>query len=147
MDPMSALGLAANVIQIVDFSSRLMTATYEIYNAADGQLVEHSELGFITRCLTTHIQDLDESLKAKKLKTCLSQSDRDQARLGLECKDVALELLAALNELKAQGKHKRWRSFRQALLTIWYKGRIEAFERRLNRFRQQLIVDVVAKLR
>lgn len=144
---MSVLSLAVNVIQIVDFTSKLMTGTYEIYKAADGQLVEHSELGFITHCLTTHIQDLNESLQAKKLETCLSQSDRDQERLGLECKDVAVKLLAALNKLKAQGKYKRWRSFRVALMTIWDKGRIEAFERRLNRFRQQLLVDVVAKLR
>jgi hypothetical protein len=147
MDPLSAFGLAVNIIQIVDFSSKLIADTAEVYNSADGELAEHSEIRLITENLSQYIKELDEALQAKSLQRNLSQRENDQRQLGRECKGVATELLAALGKLKVQGSHRRWNSFRQALSTIWQKDKIDALEMRLNRFREQMVMSTLSTLR
>jgi len=44
MEPIAALGLAANIIQIVDFSARMLSRTKEIYNSANGTLKIFTDL-------------------------------------------------------------------------------------------------------
>ena len=44
MDPLSALGLASNIIQITEFTGKLISQSKEIYRSADGTLSEHAIL-------------------------------------------------------------------------------------------------------
>jgi hypothetical protein len=147
MDPSSALSLALNIIQIVDFSSKLVKAAAEINKSTDGKLVEHSELQSTTESLSRQVKELDKALEAKNLEKDLSEDERDLRRLGQECSSVIAELLSALTKLQVQGSSKRWKSFRQALLTIWHKESIDLFEKRLKRFREQMIMDSLSTLR
>jgi hypothetical protein len=147
MDPLSSLSLAVNIIQIVDFSSKLVKAAAEINNSADGELVEHSELKSTTESLSRQVNELDKTLDAKNLEKVLSEDERDLRRLGQECSGVIAELLSALNKLQVQGTSKKWKSFRQALLTIWHRENIDAFEKRLKRFREQMVMDTLSTLR
>ena len=52
MDPFSALGLASNVVQFMEFGTKLISASLELYNSKDGTSSPNSELGIITKDLT-----------------------------------------------------------------------------------------------
>jgi hypothetical protein len=141
MDPLSAFSLAVNIIQIVDFSSKLVMAT------AERELVEHSELKSITEHLPKQLNELDIVLKAKEPQKNLLEYEKNLMQLGQECNGVAAELLAALEKVRVQGTYKRWNSCRQALLTIWHRDNIDTLEKRLKRFREQMVINTLSTLR
>jgi hypothetical protein len=148
MDPISAFGIAVNVIQLVDFTSKLVSEAEEIYRSGDGELIEHAELKTVTKDLLKLTLAVDSSIKERKLgRKALSESEREQERLGQECRHVASELLTALNKLKVGGKHAKWNSMRQALRTVMRKNKIDQLEKRLDRYRQELVANVLSRLR
>jgi hypothetical protein len=57
-DPMTALGLASNIIQLISFTSDIVSKSREIYKSQDGKLVEYQELEAITQTL----QDLNNDI-------------------------------------------------------------------------------------
>ncbi|KAF2177486.1 hypothetical protein K469DRAFT_603169, partial [Zopfia rhizophila CBS 207.26] len=140
MEAIGAFGAAVNIIQLVDFTSKLVTGGTELYRSADGELVEHFELQKITTSLSGLTQNVNESLLSLKQDRQLTQQELEQ------CTRVASELLDTLKSLKVGGKAGKWRAVRQALLTVWHKDKIDALERRLDRFRQELIADILGTL-
>jgi hypothetical protein len=60
MEPLAALGIASNIIQIVDFASRLVSRGHELYQSADGRLAGHDVLDSAAENLSTLVIDLFE---------------------------------------------------------------------------------------
>ncbi|KAF2260075.1 hypothetical protein CC78DRAFT_40841 [Lojkania enalia] len=52
IDPLTALGVASNIIQIVDFSTRVISRTHEIYKANGGRVDTHTILDDKTKNLS-----------------------------------------------------------------------------------------------
>ena len=140
MDPLTALGLTSNIIQFVDFVSKLFSTTKRLYVSQSGASVEHLELESLAR----HIKKLAEGAKPRNsprsmLISKLSDEDHTLVDLGNQCVAVSKELLGVLNSLKLKGNHARsWDSFVQALRTEWKKDDIESLQRRLDRMSNQL---------
>lgn len=51
MDPLTALGLAGNIVQLVDFGCKTLSESYEIYKA--GSTSAHEAINFIATDLAT----------------------------------------------------------------------------------------------
>lgn len=51
MDPLTALGLASNIVQFVDFASKLISQSHEIYQSADGALEDNVALEHVAKNL------------------------------------------------------------------------------------------------
>ena len=51
MDPLSALGLAASIVQFLTFSKGVLDGTVELYRSVDGATSVNARLEFITRDL------------------------------------------------------------------------------------------------
>jgi hypothetical protein len=147
MNPLSALSVAAAVVQIVDFGSKLISSSREIYESIDGAVLENSEVEQMANSLLKLTHNLDTSLNQNKLDRELSLNDLNVEHMARECRRLASDLLAALDKLKITDSHQKWRSIRQALVVVWNKERIETLERRLERFRQQLVPTILASLR
>lgn len=150
MDPFSAFSLAASVAQLVDFGSKLISEGQEIYHSATGSSQKNVDLETI--CL--ELSRLGDKLKASAQSTSVSSTtmrSREEKALGSlagVCKDVADELLSVVQKLKVtEGPHRRMRSFHQALKSVWKKDRIDAFQKRLDGFRKQLSIQLIALLR
>lgn len=47
LDPVSALGIAANVLQFVDVASKVVSRSTQYYKSFDGSLLEYAELAAI----------------------------------------------------------------------------------------------------
>jgi hypothetical protein len=66
LEPISALGLAGNVIQFADFAGKLISKGNEYYKSVDGALVEHTELKVVGKRLADLSEGLETSLQARR---------------------------------------------------------------------------------
>lgn len=140
-DPLSALGLAANIVQFVTFASDLITKTRKLSASTDGSLVQNAELEAITLSLRTFSYGFYDSMGGT------SSSERELQALCHGCQDVTQELLGSIEGLKSHKLHNKWNSFRHALASIWEEGKIDALAQRLDRFRSQINTALLACLR
>ena len=144
LDPFSALGLAGNIVQFVDFASKLFSKSKELYKSSSGATKENQELEDATdtlRRLCASLKKVDQggSKSAGRL------NDEDVLRaLANNCHVTANELLSALEDLRTRGPHGKWQSFRQALRTAWKEDKILAMENKLASYRSQLTLQLSA---
>jgi len=173
-DPISALSLGANVIQVVEVSFRLVSSSRAIYQSVDGSLAENLD----TETLATDLQDcnaiLSQSLAKFKSKNAGSTANWNPAdsvttlvpepaepstwdaqeaealqNLCEDCNRIATLLIQKLRHLKVD-PNVRWRelkSLKQALKTVWSKEELDATANRLNLYRTQLNTRILVSLR
>jgi hypothetical protein len=139
MEALTIIGLVGNIVQFVDFSSKLISTSTQLYGSAEGALAENVDIEAVTNDLVL----LSNSLKDTASNPC----DEALKSLSESCHTVAEQLLVALDKVKAKGKHQRLESIRKAVRSVWNKQHIEGLERRLARFREELNLRVVVDLR
>lgn len=149
MAELAVLGIASNIIQLISFMSDLVSKGHEIYKSADSELVEHLELEAITNNLQTLNGRLilEPKIDSKGNKQPLSKTERQLKELCDGCNAVSRDLLTALLDLKAEGKNKRWNSFRQALSSVWNQEKIQNLSQRLERYRGAIDTILLQLLR
>lgn len=176
MDPLTILSVAANVVQFIDFSSKLVSTGHKLYKSASGALVENLELEAIAKSLQQLSGKVSESIDTMRAvrvlvrvnrrgheasNFLLSKEEREEQRLIESmnennasirriceaCGDVAAELIYALNQLKVQGPNRRWESFCSALTTIRHTETVQQLARRLSELRAQLDSSILFALR
>jgi hypothetical protein len=148
LDPLTALSVAGNIVQFLDFSTKLIAKGHELYNSAGGASVGNAELEAIAKDL----QDLNGRLQAPRpsenVKAVLSDSDLALRTLSQQCSGVAAELTDALNKLKVHGTaNRRWKSVRQALKGLMRKEELDAIVKRLQFFRGELNFHILVAMR
>ena len=74
MEPLTALGLAANVLQFIDFTSKLVSAGLRIHEAGKSQL--ELDLGLVVEDLSLVSQNLQVSLALPGLHVALNANDQ-----------------------------------------------------------------------
>ena len=143
MDPLSALGVAASVMQFVQFGSSLVSRSRQIYT--QGALLDHAECGRAT----SRLQELAEQLIAhfnelESLGTLSSDSKALQA-ICARCLELSTELLSRLSAIKVDEKQKSrgWKSFRHALKSVCSKDKIDGIARKLLACREELNIHLI----
>jgi Cdc6-like AAA superfamily ATPase len=143
---MDSLAVAAAVIQFVEFTAGLISKGIIIHSSLTGLTNDCEELGRITESLVQNSHEIKESFG-----TCnrqqLTGNEKDLEQIASDCQVVATELLDALAKLESKHPRTKWRSFRLALQSAWSEGKVKSLESRLDRFRQQLMVNVLNSLR
>lgn len=147
MDPLTALGLASNVIQIVDVSTRIVSKGQSIYKSADGTLAENVDAEAVATDLNLLNTKLQHSLEASKCTELLSHDDKSLMVLCGKCSALSNELLWKLNKLKVTGKHRKWKSARQALKSVAGKDDVQRFANRLAVYREEINFNITVSLR
>ena len=145
MDPLTALGLASSVIQVVDFSIRLVSKGVEIYK--DGRLVENVDAEQTTQSLKELNGELQRSIQDNRCGGPLSEEDQSLMGLCASCESIANELLRKFGQTKVTGKHRKWKSARQALKSVTSKDELEELARKLGMYRGEIILNVTVSLR
>ncbi|KAI0183829.1 hypothetical protein EV127DRAFT_312716, partial [Xylaria flabelliformis] len=150
MDPLTALGLAAGVVQFVSFASHLISRTKEIHGSASGQAKETLT---IEKTYTT-LQDLslrletsskrDPKLEIVEKKTDFIKHVFAINDLSRTCESDCRRLLEIISKLKAvEGEsHRRWQTFKVALKTVWKGNEIVELENRLQHTQMTLTLHV-----
>lgn len=138
MEPLAALSLASNVIQVVDFSIRVVSKSSELYRSGNGQLVQHTDISTTSSDLNRLTSRLSASIADPSVHTVLNEDEQALYVLCKGCIDVSTELEEGLNKLQVFGTPSKWKSLRKALKTIWTKEHILELRLRLSDYRDQL---------
>ncbi|ORY09085.1 hypothetical protein BCR34DRAFT_603106 [Clohesyomyces aquaticus] len=145
MDPLTAVGLAANVLQFVQFAGSLIATGNEIFHSAQGATADNLILDNIYGKLET----LSEKLGNKgRMTTPTTEQERTIAALATQCKEDCSELLGVVRKLRVDGtKNRRWRSVKASLRTVWDGRRMDAMESRLERAQRILSLHIIGATR
>lgn len=151
LDPLTALGLAGNLIQVIQFSYDIVSEGNKIYHDASGILTQNKAVEEVS----SDLANLTETLKTKQDewrvahgRTALDPEELRLRNLCDRCVEVAFELQIQLNKLKAkEGRAKRLRSYKQALISVWRKDEVEELEKRLERYQKELDTRVLIGIR
>ncbi|KAK4160799.1 hypothetical protein QBC43DRAFT_324981 [Cladorrhinum sp. PSN259] len=148
MDPLSALGVAAAVVQFTDFGARLVADSIAVYRSPDGQIPQHLKLGEISQDLaklTRNIHDKSKTLEHSESGRVLRPTEQILSRLCEKCQDVNHELNNVLRHLQVD-KSSTSRiglirgSITTALRASRSKPKIADIERSLSEIRQQTMM-------
>jgi hypothetical protein len=143
MDPLSALGLASNIVQFVDFTCKLISITHSLYESTSGTKEENLELEKLAHAIRSLADDATAKFPNTKNASTQEVTLRELSDM---CRGVADELLSVLQTLKVKGSHKKWESFYHALKSEWKQKEISALEERLHRIGNILSTKVLSKL-
>jgi hypothetical protein len=152
MDPLSALSVAAAVVQFVDYSTRVVAKGSKLYKSAEGALSENIELQTASTRLQRLSGALQDSLRLGQQglqKGPLGENDQALEDICEACVKVSKELVERLEKLKVPDghQHRKWKSFRQALKTVCSKEKIEEVADRLAELRIELETYVILFLK
>ena len=146
-DPLTALGAASSVVQLIAFSSQLISRGNQIHKSIDGSISENIVLEAVTTDLSNLHLRLEQSLTSGLGSTSFRQNNKALAELISGSSDLAKELLAKLEAVKVRGRHRKWKSARQALRSVWSQSDIDAIALRLQMYRQELEIHILVSLR
>ena len=139
MEAIGSVGLAASLLQFIEFASKLVANISELCKSNDGLLDENREIETATN---------DLILQNAKIKEAAGfTSDEALNQLSESCKATTDEMIAALGRLKIHGSHSKRKIVRKGLHAVWCKGNISQLEARLSRFRNELNLHILVDLR
>ncbi|OTA67753.1 hypothetical protein K449DRAFT_429845 [Hypoxylon sp. EC38] len=141
METLVALGLAANVVQFVDFAAKLISISNELRNnAASSENRDHQVL---TTHLETLAQSISDSVKAiSQASTTASREEQALQPVADKCCELAKSLLIKLDACSIQPNqgNNRTKRVKTAFKAIWNKKEIEDISNRLEHFKNELIL-------
>jgi hypothetical protein len=137
IDPLTALGLAANVLQFVDFASKLIGGLVVIYKSASAASEDNIVLDIVVR----DIQRLSGSIVA------LEDFSGTLKELTDESSRISQELLAVLDKLCIKGQKTKWKCFAVAVGGMWKRDKVESMATQLGRMQSQVTVHLQASIR
>ena len=135
LDPITAIGLAGNIVQFVDFSWSLLCESKKLYDSGTGVSAENEDLEIISSDLLR----LSDALTAP---SSTGAMPLETMKLVSQCKEVAHELLAVLDDIREKGPRKRRKSFVAALQSRLKKEQISSLVARMERLRGQMQIHL-----
>ena len=138
MEAVAAIGLAANILQLIDFVGDVLSTSQELYHSTTGLSSEYEEK-------VTIIRDLKSISNKIKLSTDLQNPSAHS--LCSRCNEVAEELLATLTSLQVVRKHKKLRTVGKALRSVWGHEKIARLESRLVAIRKELEFHILFEIK
>lgn len=143
MAPLSTLSLASAVVQFVDFGSKLLVRGVQLYRSPEGAPLDNIELGSIAEDL----RRISAGLRTSRSTEHLVEDEIALWDLSNSCQGLADKILATLEDLVARNPRTKWNSVRQAFRSMWKEKEIRALEKRLDNYRSQLTIRLLATLR
>jgi hypothetical protein len=147
MDPLSALSIAATVVQFVDFGMRVVSKGNQIYRSGDGSLDENRDLEIVTNDLLVLQMKLDQTGQRADQDGRPTEDEVILRRLSTTANELAKNLLTRLNMVKAQGRFRRWKSFRQAIKSVSSQKEINSLAQRLSLMKEELQMQILVTLK
>ncbi|CAD6449145.1 4abfa950-7b23-44be-8d1d-2c2621b25fc4-CDS [Sclerotinia trifoliorum] len=149
-EPLDALSLAGTIIQFVDFSSKVIAGTNELYKSGAESLNVHQQLGLAVDDLSKLSKKLSDSysgLCGNEVKP--APADNSFICICQNAIELSTELNGKLSSLKvtATGKRKKWQTLKQALKSVWSEKELIDLKHRLELLRDSIQMHIVVDLR
>ena len=146
MDPVSALGLAASVVQCVQFTSSLLKGTHDIYSSSQGFSARSQELNRVYRQLSDFSSDLAKpTTVSSELGTTPSRHEGPLKELADSCREACNEVLSVVAQLRAgNGTQRLGTSFGKAFREIMKQDDLRRLQERIGRIESSMILHMSA---
>jgi hypothetical protein len=144
MEALAAVGLAGNIVQFIDFTTKLLSQATSIYHSHDGRSDDARDLESIAQNFRDLSVELSQYRKVplQRQNLAFQTNHMTLCKLAQDCLSAVNTLLSALESLKAKDPNSRWSSFRAALASTWKQTRIDALQKKLDSYRSQLVVQL-----
>lgn len=139
MDPLTAVGLAGNIITFIDLSTKVLSRAKELYKSASGATPENDELESLTKSLKDMADRSRRQPSNARHGHLNITSETVLDNLSQQCIQVADERLDMLDSVKVKGDGRGLKSAIQAVKTAWKQDDIDGIQRRLDRISKQLM--------
>ncbi|OIW32071.1 hypothetical protein CONLIGDRAFT_612403 [Coniochaeta ligniaria NRRL 30616] len=146
MDPISALGLAANVLQFLQFTTGLFGSAQRLYVSASDASADCQHLENVY----SRLSELNVALQTSQSRTASTaqpSSHWDNLKaLAQKCDSDCQELLSATAKLKVKNAPKRrwWKCFHKALLEVWTQEELRRIKCRIEDYQGSMTVYLCA---
>lgn len=152
MEALAAIGLASNVLQFTEYTSKLFFTAQQLYRSATGTTGETQELERVHKSLRAFSVNFIASngfhapIHAEEL---ISESHATALRnLATDCKAVCDELIEVLERLRlADGRWRAFASFKVAMKSMHGNKKIAEMEARIDRFQKAIASHFLPILR
>ena len=147
MDPLTAFSLTCGVIQVIDFSTKIVVRCRQIYK--DGATSEHTQIKSMAEHLTGLATDLKLPSTTQNPGFAHQRylDDQELLELAKQCSETAAELINELQKLGTQGRQRKRDAFRMSVKGAWKKDATENIQKRLESYRRTLDSRILVSLR
>lgn len=142
MDPLSALSVACNVLQLVELGGKLVSTAFEAHNSATGQSVDNAFIDERTQELQACMGEMKSSLLSRS-----SQLDQTIQRLAGRGEEITKELIALLQYVRARSPGKMWSSLAAAFRQMKKDSQIKTLTARLDKLQKDLSLYLINAVR
>ncbi len=137
MDPLSAIGLASNIISFIDYGAKVVSGAIDIYGSSSGLTRDARS----TETVVSEMRSFSSKLKAPD-DAALSGDEKALCRLAVECEDLSSQIIALVEKVRPQsragGRVSKRASLLAGLKSKWYESDKRRLEERLSHCRAQL---------
>jgi hypothetical protein len=147
VDPFTAVGVAGNIVQFLDFACKLFSEARELNKSITGQSTAHQEIESACNYLNKFSGQLSTSLFNSNPQN-LTSGEKAIVELAASCRSTSNELLDVVQKLQVRQNtnHRSYQSFLQAMRGVWKKSKIEELQRRLDDHRRDLTMGLAYTL-
>lgn len=150
MDPISAFGLAVNILTVVDLSAKIISTASEIWSS--GEPISNHDRALVAEHLQSCCKKLKDSQQlstqthAGSLSSPLSpQHDDKLQELASEAKHIAEDIQASLIRRSKHGTVMK--TLRDSILVMWGESKIKEKTERLQNLRAELQFGVIVSMK
>lgn len=140
LDPITALGIAGNICQFVDFGLKVTSKATKIYKSSDGVLSENIDI-------ETWAEDLTNVITKLEISSATPTGSDSLDDICKRCTAAANELLEVLKSAKLQGNKTKVKSAWTAIKATWKKKSVEEMKKRMEGFRDEMQIHVLVSLK
>ncbi|KAI2622157.1 hypothetical protein GGS26DRAFT_249749 [Hypomontagnella submonticulosa] len=148
MEAIVAVGLASNVVQFVDFTTKLVVIANELRNdAASSENRDHQAIATHLEALAQSISDTTKAIS--QASTTAPPEERALQPVADKCCELAKDLLNRLQKcgIKPGQNGSRFQRAKAAFKTLWNKKEIGEISNRLEFFRSELTIHYMTQIR
>jgi hypothetical protein len=139
-ETLAAVGLVSNIVQFVDFGTKLLATSRALYRSTEGAMQENVDLEMITASIRLVSQGI--------VNGTLGINEPELRNLAGTCTTLADELLVFLSRLKIDStKNRQLEVIRKSFKSIRFGRTVRELNDRLCRVRDQVFVQLDYLLR
>jgi len=145
VDPFTAIGLAASVLQFLSFAKTCVSEGRELYRSSAGITSENQRTAVSATALLDLVARLEQGIS--RVGPSPSRSQRGICDVAKDCRDAATELLRGIDETRLSSHRNVLRSVKGVILGYLHKSAIETWRKRLDAMQRELSTHLLVQLR
>ena len=148
LDPLTALSLAGNVVQFIQFGCSLAATAHDVHTSNAGGSKENLEMEAVTSRLLQSVEDLEsDHARAVSQTDVKTPTERRLLEISESCTMVANDILRRLQKLKLHVSPTVWNSVSRAFKCAWSRDELNDLTRRLRTYISELETTILISLK